>query len=381
MVEYGYYHFPYDLSQELFSFLTSMLQYTPKNRLSAEELSRHPFLTKNVNEFSKINLLNLPYKVDNQGIILNIKKNPDIEKPLYDIQARLNFCQQQQYYQNFRNDVNQRFTPAYNYYANTGPKYYRVTTERRMDRMELNPPSGQMIEQKNTLKQEKGNKLLSQTHKHKDQKIYQIDKENVKSIESKHKNSNQSHHHHHDYLNKFSNDNIDHNTKNYKEGTGGTLPIGSRMPGKTKQLNKEKTDYLKNKISQNKRLENHMNNNKFDKNTKKSSNNLYSEFGLPSMSDAINPTPIPFSNLHEIQKPMYQGPMPFSGLDDDAKSYPNPFTSQYTMKEQYINRNVNKRKHFSNNIMKKEISSDVLDNFDFNIGSQLEPEPEVIFEK
>ena len=51
------------------------------------------------------------------------------------------------------------------------------------------------------------------------------------------------------------------------------------------------------------------------------------------------------------------------------------------MKEQYINRNSNMGKHFSNNVMKKEISSDVLDNFDFNIGSQLEPEPEVIFEK
>ena len=153
------------------------------------------------------------------------------------------------------------------------------------------------------------------------------------------------------------------------------------MPGKTKQLNKEKTNYLKNKINQNKRIENHMNNNKYDKNTKKSSNNLYSEFGFPSMSDAINPTPIPFSNPLEIQKPLCQGPMPFSGLDNDVESYPNPFSSQYTMKEQYINRNVNKGKHFSNNIMKKEISSDVLDNFDFNIGSQLEPEPEVIFEK
>jgi hypothetical protein len=378
LVEYGYYHIPYDLSQEIFSFLTSMLQYTSKNRLSAEELSKHPFLTKNVNEFSKINLLNLPYKVDNQGIILNIKKNPDLEKPLYDIQARLNLCQQQQYYQNFRNDVNQRFTPAYNYYANTGPKYYRVTTTRPMNRMELNPPSGQMIEQKNALTQEKGTKLLSQTHKHRDKKMYQTEKENVKSIESKHQKSNQSHHHHHDYLNKTSNDNIDHNTQNYKEGAGGTLPLGSRMPGKTKTLKKEKTDYLR----QNKNFENHMNNNnKYDKNTKKSSNNFYSEFGFPSISDVKNPTPIPFSNALEIQNPMGKGPMLFSGLDDDVESSPNPFSSQFTMKGQHLNRNVNAKKHFSNNIMKKEISSDVLDNFDFNIGSQLEPEPEVIFEK
>ena len=381
LVEYGYYHIPYDLSQEIFSFLTSMLQYTSKNRLSAEELSKHPFLTKKVSEFSKINLLNLPYKVDNQGIILNIKKNPNLEKPLYDIQAKLNFFQQQQYYQNFRNDINQRFTPAYNYYANTGPKYYRVTTAGPMNRMELNPPSGQMIDQKNALKQEKGIKLLSQTHKHRDKKLYQTEKENVKSIESKHQKTSQNHHHHHDYLNKTSNDNINLNTQNYKEGTGGTLPIGSRMPGKKKSLHKEKTDYSRNKINQNKNLENHMNNNKYDKNTKKSSSNFYSEFGLPSISDVINPTPIPFSNPLEIQNPMHKGPMVFSGLNDDVESSPNPFSSQYTMKEQYINRNSNMGKHFSNNVMKKEISSDVLDNFDFNIGSQLEPEPEVIFEK
>ena len=378
LVEYGYYHIPYDLSQEIYSFLTSMLQYTSKNRLNAEELSKHPFLTKNVSEFSKINLLNFPYK-DNQGIILNIKKNPDKEKPLYDIQTRLNFYQQQQYYQNFRNDINQRFTPAYNYYANTGPKYYRVTTTSPMNRMELNPPSGQTIEQKNTLKQEK-TKLLSQTHKHRDKKMYQTEKENVKSIESKHQKSNQNHHYHHEYLNKSSNDNIDHNTQNYKEGSNGILPLGSRMPGKTKMLNKEKTDNLKYKVHQNKYSE-QINNNKYDKNTKKSSNNFYSEFGLPSMPDGMNPTPIPFSNPFEIKNPMNRGAMPFSGLDDDTESSPNPFYSQYNMKEQYMNRNANMGKHFSNNIMKKEISSDVLDNFDFNIGSQLEPEPELIFEK
>ena len=354
LVEYGYYHIPYDLSQEIFSFLTSMLQYTSKNRLSAEELSKHPFLTKNVKEFTKINLLNLPYKVDTQGIILNIKKNPAIEKPLYDIQARLNLYQQQQYYQNFRNDINQRFTPAYNYYAN-GPKYYRATTTRPLNRMELNPPSGQMITQKNTLKQENGTKLLTQTHKHREKKMSQTEKENVKSIESKHQKSNQNHHHHHEYINKSSNDNIDHNTQNYKEGVSGTLPIGSRMPGKTKTLNKEKTYNLRNKIHQNKNFV-EINNNKYDKRTKQSSNNFYSEFGLPSMPDTINPTPIPFSNPLEMKNPMYKGAMPFSGLDDDVESTPNPFSSEYSMKEQYMHRKANMGKDFSNNNhMKKHL--------------------------
>ena len=55
-VEVGIYHIPTFLSQEMASFLQGMLQYLGKDRLSALELSSHPFLTKNVNEFQKIDL-------------------------------------------------------------------------------------------------------------------------------------------------------------------------------------------------------------------------------------------------------------------------------------------------------------------------------------
>ena len=76
LVENGTYHLPKDISEELVSFLTSMLQYSSKNRLSAEELSKHPFLTKNINEFTKLNLSNYSNKIDVKGIIFNIKKDP-----------------------------------------------------------------------------------------------------------------------------------------------------------------------------------------------------------------------------------------------------------------------------------------------------------------
>ena len=126
LVELGYYHVPTHLSQEMLSFLESMLQYTSTYRLSAEELSHHPFLTKNVYEFTKINLANYANHIDGLGILLNIKKNPEIERPIYDVQTRINYLNQQQIYQNFRNN-NKIYPPAFNYYAN-GPKYYKAKT-------------------------------------------------------------------------------------------------------------------------------------------------------------------------------------------------------------------------------------------------------------
>lgn len=53
-VENGNFSVPKTLSKEVVSFINSMLQYDPKSRLSAEELRKHPFLTKNVSQFTKI---------------------------------------------------------------------------------------------------------------------------------------------------------------------------------------------------------------------------------------------------------------------------------------------------------------------------------------
>ena len=51
-VEHGLYSIPKTFSKEVISFLTAMLQYDAKNRLSSKELLKHPFLTKNVKNFT-----------------------------------------------------------------------------------------------------------------------------------------------------------------------------------------------------------------------------------------------------------------------------------------------------------------------------------------
>ena len=95
-VEKGNYHVPTHLSKEVVSFLNGMLQYSAKTRLSAEELSRHKFLTKNVKEFKKLDLRKISHKVDSQGLNINIKRNQSIwaifkeedEKTLIDIPGK-----------------------------------------------------------------------------------------------------------------------------------------------------------------------------------------------------------------------------------------------------------------------------------------------------
>jgi serine/threonine protein kinase len=73
-VEKGSYSIPKSVSKEVVSFLNGMLQYDAKYRLNAEELLKHPFLTKNANEFTKMNTVKASKKVGSD----NIKKNKSI---------------------------------------------------------------------------------------------------------------------------------------------------------------------------------------------------------------------------------------------------------------------------------------------------------------
>ena len=94
-VENGSYSVPTSVSAEVVSFLNGMLQYKGERRLSADELSRHPFLTKRVNEFTKIDTKRAQRKIDNRGLNINVKKNqtiwsifnPDSEKILVNIRG------------------------------------------------------------------------------------------------------------------------------------------------------------------------------------------------------------------------------------------------------------------------------------------------------
>jgi serine/threonine protein kinase len=75
-VEEGTYKVPSDLSKETVSFLNAMLQYDPNRRLSANELNKHAFIIKNVNDFTRINTNLIPKKKIFGGEIeINIKEN------------------------------------------------------------------------------------------------------------------------------------------------------------------------------------------------------------------------------------------------------------------------------------------------------------------
>ena len=77
-VEEGDYSIPTNMSSEVVSYLNGMLQYDSIRRLSSEQLSRHAFLTKNVKDFTPINLKKVEKKLDPKGIKINVKKNASI---------------------------------------------------------------------------------------------------------------------------------------------------------------------------------------------------------------------------------------------------------------------------------------------------------------
>ena len=74
-IEKGKYTVPTNISAELVSFLNGMLQYEGKNRLNAEQLSRHAFLTKDVKQFKNINLNEISNKIEDNQIEVNTHEN------------------------------------------------------------------------------------------------------------------------------------------------------------------------------------------------------------------------------------------------------------------------------------------------------------------
>ena len=77
-VENGSYSIPTNLSKEVVSFLNAMLQYNANKRLSANELARHHFLTKNVKDFEPLDLRKVSNKLRRNNLNVNIKKNSTI---------------------------------------------------------------------------------------------------------------------------------------------------------------------------------------------------------------------------------------------------------------------------------------------------------------
>ena len=78
LVENGDYIVPTNLSHEVVSFINGMLQYNSQKRLSCGELSKHPFLTKDVEDFKRIDLQKVSKKVNKSGLHINTAQNKSI---------------------------------------------------------------------------------------------------------------------------------------------------------------------------------------------------------------------------------------------------------------------------------------------------------------
>ena len=77
-VESGEYSIPTTFSHEAVSFLNGMLQYEAKNRLTAEQLSRYDFLTKDVKNFKPIDLQKVSKNVESGELKMNANGNESI---------------------------------------------------------------------------------------------------------------------------------------------------------------------------------------------------------------------------------------------------------------------------------------------------------------
>ena len=77
-VEEGTYLVPNKLSREIVSFLNCMLRYDPAKIKTAEELSKHPFIVKNITEFHRMDLKKSTKQIVNIGMKFNIKKSNNI---------------------------------------------------------------------------------------------------------------------------------------------------------------------------------------------------------------------------------------------------------------------------------------------------------------
>ena len=346
-VEMGIYHIPSYLSQEIASFLQSMLQYLGKDRLSAVELSSHPFLTKNVNEFQKIDLSNPNNKFDNFGLIVNIKKSNQNGINVYDIVQRFNLNPYSQ--QSYNNNLYQQ---GHNYFGNTGPKYYRANVNRtnynynnnnQYNQQQYNQPQLINPYQTQSNPYRRNNTYQQQTNKY--QNIPKPKIQNKQNYQSNKQIKN---------ANNYDNRNIN----GYNEVINGGRTI--------------------NKIEQN-RIE--VNNNLLNTNINNNINNNkqtdfpHNKTNIPQ-PDSFDKSPFPYSTQSTLNKKKLHS----SFAKSENRSFYDEFIPNSKMNNSLINKEtpIYDKKYFNMNDDRKEISSDALDNlFDFNIGKELEPEPDI----
>ena len=346
-VEMGIYHIPSYLSQEIASFLQSMLQYLGKDRLSAVELSSHPFLTKNVNEFQKIDLSNPNNKFDNFGLIVNIKKSNQNGINVYDIVQRFNLNPYSQ--QSYNNNLYQQ---GHNYFGNTGPKYYRAN----VNRINYNYNNNNQYNQQQYNQPQLINPYQTQSNPYRRNNTYQQQTNKYQNIPKPKIQNKQNYQSNKQIKNANNYDN--RNINGYNEVINGGRTI--------------------NKIEQN-RIE--VNNNLLNTNINNNINNNkqtdfpHNKTNIPQ-PDSFDKSPFPYSTQSTLNKKKLHS----SFAKSENRSFYDEFIPNSKMNNSLINKEtpIYDKKYFNMNDDRKEISSDALDNlFDFNIGKELEPEPDI----
>ena len=329
-VEIGIYHIPICISQELVSFLEGMLQYLGKDRLNAVELSMQPFLTKNVSEFTRIDTTNPNNKFDALGLIVNIKKGS---------QYGLNINQLLQ-----PNYNNQNYLQGYNYYANTRPKYYVANMNKQN--------YGYQYKQAQ----------INNQYQNKYEPVKKIN-DHQKLIQIKNYNSNPIKINNQNKLNYPSQKQINLINKNLESNkTQEKLKINNKN---TNKKNYESNENISPFININNNIDNH-----------NETDIMKNKTEIPS-PDLLNQSPFNISN----SVPFNYQKINSSFVQSGNNTLYNEFMPKNKINKSFINKEnpLYNKAHFSLIDSRKEISSDVLDNlFDFNIGKELAPEPDII---
>ena len=77
-IEKGFYYLPTTSYKEVVGFLVGMLQYDSNIRLSAEELSKHPFLTKNIRHFERIDIKEMEKYIKDNKLEIGIYEDKNL---------------------------------------------------------------------------------------------------------------------------------------------------------------------------------------------------------------------------------------------------------------------------------------------------------------
>ena len=77
-IEKGFYYLPSTSYKEVVGFLVGMLQYDSNIRLSADELSKHPFLTKNIRHFERIDIKEMEKYIKDNKLEIGIYEDKNL---------------------------------------------------------------------------------------------------------------------------------------------------------------------------------------------------------------------------------------------------------------------------------------------------------------